>query len=274
VTFYVALEQLSNYAINNIGAYIDNGGIDIASDTGCAQPQSLITPQILDSNVINDTVNWKMIQGLIKANGTEKFITIGNFSDKNHTTAIPLSYSSSNFSWYLVDDVSVIESNTDANAGNDTTIGYGDTAHIGIYEGGMPCTWYIEGNNTPIGYGGGLLVNPIATTTYIVKMELFQHVTTDSVTVTVGPEGVSSLLPSTKDSLLYPNPAHNVLIIERAEGCEVKIFNFLGQQVEETIAVNNKSQRENIEGLINGVYLVQVFDPKTGIKVVKQLVKE
>jgi hypothetical protein len=150
VTFYVALEQLSNYAINNIGVYIDNGGIDIASDTGCAQPHSLITPQILDSNVINDTVNWKMIQGLIKANGIEKFIAIGNFSDKNHITAIPLSYSSSNFSRYLVDDVSVIESNTDSNAGNDTTNGYGDTAHIGIYEGGMPCTWYIEGNNTPI----------------------------------------------------------------------------------------------------------------------------
>ena len=68
VTFYVALEQSSSYAINHIGAYFDNGSIDVGMDTNCcpsigtyagyydtnsAQPIPTIIPQILDLSLIH-----------------------------------------------------------------------------------------------------------------------------------------------------------------------------------------------------------------------------
>ena len=47
VTFYVNLEEFSGYAINNIGAYLDDGSIDVGQDSvGCTQAQTAFTPQV------------------------------------------------------------------------------------------------------------------------------------------------------------------------------------------------------------------------------------
>lgn len=84
VTFYVTLEQGSTFGINNIGAYLDDGSID-AADTNCGEVQTAYVPQILDTNIIDDTLNWIKIQGGYVADGSERFITIGNFTDMFHT---------------------------------------------------------------------------------------------------------------------------------------------------------------------------------------------
>ena len=189
VTFYVSLEEISSYAIDKIGAYVDNGSIDEAQDSaGCAAPKTMFTPQVYATTIINDTLNWIRIQGSFTANGTEKFITIGNFFDFNNTDKVAVDYltaPSPDATFYLVDDVSVIESDAVADAGRDTAITKGDSAHIGTNEEGMPCTWYAVGDSTPIGYGGGLWVKPQTTTSYVVQLDLCDHITYDTVTVYV-----------------------------------------------------------------------------------------
>ena len=77
--------------------------------------QTQYTPQVIENAIINDTLNWIKVEGSFSSDGTEKFITISNFFKKANT-----SYAISNINgsdvalWYLVDDVSVIESDTKA----------------------------------------------------------------------------------------------------------------------------------------------------------------
>ena len=194
VTYYANLANQSGYATNNIDAYLDDGTIDTAGYY-CGVPFLGVNPQITEAVIIYDTLNWVKIQGSFVANGTERFITIGNFHDKAHTSYVPFTTTSdiSNFGYYLIDDVSVIASNAIADAGPDVTVAPGDTAWIGvdttyggIYAGdGMPCYWYTLGGTTPIDSGGRIGVRPADTTTYVVAMDLCGTVTYDTVTVNV-----------------------------------------------------------------------------------------
>jgi hypothetical protein len=58
---------------------------------------------------------------------------------------------------------------------------------------------------------------------------------------------------------IYPNPAQNELMIENAEGSEIKIFNLPGQ---EELSVKNISNKEvvNIQKLTPGIYIIQVIE--------------
>ncbi len=186
VTFYTVMDNGAGYAINHIGAYLDDGIMD--TTVMCGQPQTTHTPQILDTTIIADTFNWIKIQGSFISNGTEKFITIGNFFDTGHTAHIRR-ISGEHLSPYLIDDISVIASNAPAYAGPDQTITAGCYTNIGVDSSGdgMPCYWYILGGTTPIDSGGTILVHPLTTTTYVVSMDLCGTVTYDTVTVNVTP---------------------------------------------------------------------------------------
>jgi len=74
VEFWVLLADSSRYACNRLGAYFSNGaplqaGISVIN----------FTPQIENSNIINDTADWVLITGIYQASGTENYITIGVF---------------------------------------------------------------------------------------------------------------------------------------------------------------------------------------------------
>ncbi len=272
VTFYVVLAELSKYACNNIGAYIDNGAINVGQDSaGCTMAQTAFTPQILETSVIADTLNWIKIQGSFTASGNEKFITIGNFFDKDHTTAIDLGVNDL-MAIYVIDDVSVIESNAVANAGPDKMIGVGDSVWIGTSEEGMPCTWYKSGSSTPIGYSGGMWVKPTATTTYVVEMDLCGHVTRDSAKVLVFPAGLSTALKVT-EPMVWPNPASNELNIEHAPGCDVQLYDALGRLVQSAHIISENEQMQ-IGALPAGIYSLHIVDAVTGCRSVHKISKE
>jgi|GEM_PF-2112586 len=181
VTFYVVMDNSSSFAINHIGAYLDDGSMDTTAD--CGLPQTSHIPQIVEDTIIKDSLNWVKVQGSFIANGTERFITIGNFYDSAHTAHIVMNYGY--YAYYLLDDVSVIASNATAYAGPDVSVGTGDTAYIGVTENGdgMPCYWYVMGNATAIDSGGRIAVTPDTTTTYVVAMDLCGTITYDTVTV-------------------------------------------------------------------------------------------
>ena len=285
VTFYVVLERHTGYAINHIAAYLDNGTID--TTTRMMRYQSEYTPQVVDTPVIYDTTNWTKIQGSFIATGTETFITIGVFSDTG-ATRHPYFGAGCCISLYLVDDVSVIATGTPAYAGRDTTIHAGDSTYIGIDSNGegMPCLWYTLGEPTPIDSGGRIRVHPAGTTTYIVAMDLCGTITYDTVVVTVADVGINKL--NEQFLHIYPNPAKDNFTIEGALGCEVRIYNVVGQLVTVSptchgsarltmttgLTMTTNKEIIDISSLSKGVYIVEVCEPVTGQHVNKKIIKE
>lgn len=82
VSFYVSLSESSKYSANQLGANISK------KEFGTDQKVHLIDQtQILhpDNKVFNATYNWERVCGTFKAEGGEKFITIGNFTKDENT---------------------------------------------------------------------------------------------------------------------------------------------------------------------------------------------
>ncbi len=277
VTFYTLQEPGSQYAINKIGAYLDDGSIDTTRTP--AKVQSQYTPQVFDTSVISDTVNWTRIQGSFVANGAEKFITIGMFFDTGNVRHVNVLYSISGYGLYLFDDISVIPSNAHAYAGPDTTIRHaGDTATLGptVNGDGMPCSWYKMGSTTPIDSGGNIKVHPMATTSYIVKMDLCGTVTYDTVKVRVWPDTVSHVGVSQLGLTaiqIYPNPASDEVIVEGAEGYSVGIFDLLGRCMVPPVIAAEK-QVLQISRLASGLYCIRMTNEVTKEVFTSRLVKE
>ncbi len=255
----------------------------------CGLPHSQYTPQIEELEMIGDTLGWTKVQGSFTANGTEKYITIGNFASRLNTDTIcwrgtgsPTGHTGS---YYEVDDVSVIASNTPAYAGLDTTINWGDSTYIGIDSNGdgMPCLWYLLGDtarSTAIDSGGRIRVHPLLTTTYVVVMDLCGTITSDTVVVTVRPMGLENGGRGTGDQYVHvwPNPATNVVHIEGAEGCEVAVYDMVGQLCKAYCNGSSRLSQDtmtfNTAQLPKGVYCVVVTDPVSGERLVKRVVKE
>jgi len=294
VTFYVALEQGSTYAIDHIGAYLDNGTIDTTHNFQGIHSE--ITPQVFSPTIILDTATmdtarytwswwgkWVKIEGSFVANGTERLITIANFSDKAHTNTIPLldtiGASTSGISaltWYLVDDISVIASTASPNAGPDQTIPIGglDSVTIGdTTDTYLPVTWYVNGiaidSNTAV-----LKVKPDTTTTYVEALFMCGgEVKYDTVTVFVGTLGNVGNVTNVGSVKIFPNPAHDVINITFGEGCEVVVYDMVGRLWGRHTMTSNK-EAIDISGMEIGVYMVEVTDRATGEKVVRRVVKE
>ncbi len=279
VTFFVVKEQGSQYSIDKIGAYLDDGMIDTTHKPAALQSQ--YTPQIVDTAIIYDTLNWTKIQGSFVANGTEKFITIGMFFDTGHVRHIDNYYSTSHYGAYLIDDVSVIASDAKAYAGRDTLIMPGDSVKLGpaVNGDGMPCYWYKQGVTAPIDSGGNTWVKPTTTTSYVVKMELCETVTYDTVKVRVWPDTTTNVLIMHPDGyreadvLMYPSPVSGLLHVDGARGCTVSVYDIVGREVIGTVAVTEKEVLD-MEKLVTGVYIVVVTDAVTGYRVVREVMKE
>ena len=273
VTFYLVKEEASQYSIDKIGAYLDDGTIDTTRTP--AKLQSQYTPQIVGTSVIYDTLHWTKIEGNFVANGTEKFITIGMFFDTGYVTHIEDASSTSHYGMYLIDDVSVIATDAIAYAGRDTVIHHGDTAKIGpsINGDGMPCWWYKLGSSTPIDSGGNTSVHPDTSTSYVVKMDICGHITYDTVRVRVWPDTVTSVVNyqlSIVNCRVYPNPAMDELTVEvdpsfagalAGDAREVIIYDVVGRVVKrEQLNFGSKVAQLSLAGISPGTYTLSLRD--------------
>ncbi len=276
-TLYTCAEQGSICKTNNIGMHLDDGSIDSTVNPGWTQ--TLYTPQVIDTNVISDTLNWTKIEGMFTANGTERFITIGNFKDRFQTTAVPLIYGVSVYSWYLIEDVSVIDCDNIPFAGHDTVIHPGDSAFLGTREGLLPYTWYKLADTTAITAvtgTSGIVVKPTATTSYVLKQELCKVVRWDTVKVWVWPDTpstVNSIILQLANLSMYPNPAGQSLTIEGAKGLSVAVYDLVGRCVVAPVVATEKEVLQ-IGELVSGVYFVRLTDVRTGEVVTRRVVKE
>lgn len=268
VTFYVNLSNQSTHGINAIAAYFGDSSLDTI--TKCTNPITYLTPQVTNpvNNIITDTLNWTAVTGTFIANGTEKFMLIGNFKSNantntslTNTTNLP-----SNFSNYLVDDVSVIELNLPAFAGRDTSISPGSPVFlgrqpdVGIDEA---CVWYKLPSTTPIDTIAGFWVQPTATSSYVVEQTICGLVKRDTVVIHMNLVGNDELKILNDELKVYPVPASDVLNFEIGfytdRKFKVIIQNSLGQVVrEEELEFKVGKANTGTKDLEPGIYFLQL----------------
>ncbi|MBK9798425.1 MAG: gliding motility-associated C-terminal domain-containing protein [Bacteroidetes bacterium] len=202
--FYISLADIpyqnsSIVAINKIGAFITQNSFYSGTISSLQ-----FVPQIISDTTIfySDTTNWMKVKGIYKANGNEKYITLGNFSNDSLTGYQPIVNSnilpiSILLSYYYIDDVSLYEI-TEPHAIADTTICLGDSLIIGANDTAIACNWYpAEGINETS------LTNPKAspkqsTWYYVSHYNSFGYLAKDSVHITV-------INCSNESSLILPN---------------------------------------------------------------------
>ena len=296
VTFYTTITQASTYAIDHIGAYFDDGTIDTIAPARCGYIHSMFHPQVFDTAISNDTLHWTKIQGIFTATGVERFMTIGNFFENDQVDTLQVYYPSIYgtsvglrlFSWYLIDDVSVIATDAVADAGPDgLTSPTDDSVWIGNHDGYVPCRWYNSTGTLIDSNIGGFKVKPVATTSYIMELDVCGHVTRDTVTVRVAPVSVGSP-DSYRESIVgslrvYPNPAVDELTIEvdpafakamSGEGCEVVVRDMLGRVVKrEQLRFSDRRSLLSLTGIDPGTYTLSLQD-EYGTRYILRFVKE
>ena len=273
VTIYVNLNECSSYGIDKIGTYLDDGSIDKLQDSfGCAKPQTNYVPQIYSRTIINDTENWVMIQGAFIATGTEKFITIGNFFSHSNID-IESTGRGGGYSFYLIDDVSVMPSNSVAAAGPDAYVSPGsDSAWIGPHEEAWPCKWRIAGDTTVISVYTGFKVHPDTTTRYVMELDLCDNVTFDTVVVYVAPAGVPFDRLTMTQINIFPNPTSGVFTVEHAKGTTIVVYDVYGS-ARLIRTITDDKELIDISSLANGVYSVVIKDPQTKERTMQMLIK-
>ncbi len=281
VSFYTNLTESSVYAINKIGAYLDDGTIDTTHNPGYTQTHCI--PQVASLFVVSDTMNWVKVQGSFIANGTERLITIGNFTDWAHSIVMPAPGRDTTglvfghigaYAWYLVDDVCVMRSDATINAGADRVLTGTDSVTIGdTLDSYLPTYWYANGSlidsNT-----AWLRVRPDTTTMYVVELSRCGGDNiTDTVWVYVGALFSNTPVYNTAAITLFPNPANGLLTVDGAAHGEVTITDMVGREVLHTTIVT-AHESIDISGIARGVYMAQVVLPDGGRMCVRVVVSE
>src|SRR5690606_33046643 len=107
VKFYVNISNPSTYGIDGFGAYFGDNNIDTI--TYCNVPLTYLIPQVQNpqGNIISDTLNWIAITGTFVANGTEKYLLLGNFLSNANTDTLMINPTNLPLIWTegSIDDV-------------------------------------------------------------------------------------------------------------------------------------------------------------------------
>ena len=272
VKFYTSLLDDSEAFIKLLGAYLDDGSVSSQTHFGLAS----VLPQVYNTlQTLNDTVNWMKIEGSFVATGNEEYITLGNFFTDSVSGLgfFGIDTPSYWYSYYYIDDVSVIDAGLPAYAGNNTLIHPGDSVFIGRQpEVGLneDCIWFVNG--LPIDTIAGMWVKPDSTTIYIVQQTICGNVSWDTVTVIVSGIGIETYTKDGKGITLYPNPATNTLNIDSiTKFSQLLVSDILGNVVIRQ-QIFNKAVSVDVSRLGKGLYFVKMVGDK-GI-VVRKFLKE
>jgi hypothetical protein len=265
VEFYISLSDNSKFAVSNIGVYFSNDSVLATT------PPFILNyfPQIrnTDTTIVKDKTNWQLISLNYQANGSEQFITIGNF-DADSITHISNVVGTKFKAYYYIDDISIIDISTPAYAGNDTTILLGDSVFVGRQpEIGLndDCIWFVDG--LPIDTVAGLWVTPTITTTYVLQQTICGTVTYDSVNVKLSGVGVDEL-GYNNSVKIYPNPttgSFSIYISDekiKSRSIVVEISDIAGNIIFSSSLQENENTSTIDTELRNGIYLVTIKDSK------------
>lgn len=97
---YMNMQNYPHMASNNIGAKFST----VAYSQSNPQPVNNFA-HIVDTNIINDTINWIKISGSFIADSAYIYLSIGNFFTDSLTSVINIDSSFPNDAYYYLDDV-------------------------------------------------------------------------------------------------------------------------------------------------------------------------
>jgi len=187
---YVSLAEIPHYGANNLGMYFSDQEIqDVQFGSYANLPY---TPQIVETKIIMDTVNWVRVSGTFQATTAAQYLIIGNFSNDTDTQSIfdgPNNDHYYGYAYYFIDDVSVekLPYKNFIFSGNQD-ICEGDTTTIFANAGVPDVTWAaLMDTSTIIHIGYSLKTKPLVTTSYQVKATNCHLKLVDTVTVFVNP---------------------------------------------------------------------------------------
>lgn len=276
VTFWVNMAERSTYGQNKIGAYLDNGAINKLLLPPGSEVTSVM-PQVYTNDTIIDTANWVKIEGSFVANGTETHITIGNFFPNSAVDTITTNYwfGSYQYSYYLIDDVSVVAIDAKANAGVDRWVELGKSTQIGPVEDstarGMDCKWYHKGKLNDSGNVISVNASSIkyAVDTYIVVQNVCGNITRDTMLLRTVPLGIPLLGGDRGGFTISPNPSSGTFVITchpsvggagGGAGGGLKVYDLLGRLVhQESLNFINK-EATLILNIPFGSYFLELKD--------------
>ena len=245
VEFYVSLSDSSAYATDRIQALLTD--TMIYYDTIGAIP---LLPQIENpiGRFLDDNKKWMKVNGSYIASGGERFITIGNFYDNEHSDSLrihgPEHYPNGSYyiyacANYFIDMVSVFECDNNpqsAYAGEDKIICPGDSVMIGTFSNKHYDYHWEPAEGLAQPDSGITYARPQQTTTYTLTQNYFGlAVTTDAVTVVVDDCLDNSIyIPN----VFSPNgDGQNDVLYIRGQGFDavhIMIYNRWGEKVFES----------------------------------------
>ena len=182
--FYTSLGDISGQATNQIGMLLSSSIYTTTSGsfTNTIQPQI----QWDTTKCFTDTMNWVKISGMFIAQGSEQYLTIGNFRDGIHLKKTIVNNSAGSWSritYFLIDDVALYELPTPqlgslnyTTCNNSDSLVLGDTARL-------QTTYQWFANGLPISTSNTISVKPTQTTNYVLQSTQC-GVTSQTITVT------------------------------------------------------------------------------------------
>jgi hypothetical protein len=188
--YYVSSYNSMRLGCNNQSMLFTNQPVYV--DTAAVPAVYLLSanPQIQNTRIITDTLNWVKVSGVFTAQGGEQYLTLGNFKNNAQTATKPIQPTGYNGAAYYIEDVSVLPLDSiilKAEAGKDTTIAAGDSVYIGSYTTGLTnVTWYNNAGNIIATNTAGFYVQPTTSTYYVIEQTVCGQYSTDTVYVNVG----------------------------------------------------------------------------------------
>ncbi len=276
VSFYLSLFNYSQYSTDQFGAVLT------PTPFPCLPPATApnytitgVTPQIVSPAGVQlaDTLNWMEVSATYTANGTEAYITIGDFFlQSQHSIVQSYPANCNGVAEYYLDDVSV-EVVEIAKARNDTLIMQGDSAAIGANNSEAALfSWQpsagLSFTNCP-----NPKASPTITTTYTVTKTQCKTVTSDVITVSVSPTGIMEASGTSASINLVPNPSNGLVTINsKLEFAKVELLSLTGQVLLSETA-NAKEHQLQLQDFAQGVYFVRCTY-SNGMTVAKKIIKE
>lgn len=271
VKFYWSITNQSSVGVDGLGAYFGDSSLDTISK--CNDPITYLIPQVQNpsGNMLTDTLNWVLMTGTFTANGSEKYMVLGNFKSDAATNTVLINPANlpTHATDILYDDVSVIDIDLPAFAGYDYYQAPGDSAFIGrtpdvgINEA---CTWFqLPNMAVPIATVAGLYVKPSVTATYVVRQEICGIVKWDTVVVFQSGVGLKDQGSMMNDLKLYPMPAQDELVVQwnselpEKEFTKAEVLNSLGQLcLQRDLDYENRQAGIPVRILPSGLYTLRL----------------
>lgn len=269
VQFYVANMQESQSTHNNIALNFSSAlTTTVSSGSTVNLPMHIYK---FGNPIISDTLNWVEIMGIYKANGTEQYITIGNFKDDANTNFDYTKFGNTPpfASYYMIDDVSVEPICTPFWSYRDTTVAIGDSVLIGPAITGLNINWY-DATGTFITNAPGIYVKPNSPTFYTATEDFCGS--TISYTINVGVNSVGLVTVSGVEApSILPNPTNNLLTISSQNDFNKIELRSITGQILLSESVRTKSHQLQLQNFAKGIYFVKVFYGN-GLNITKKLI--